>query len=573
MMQTPPMSQRKVYSRPLPSTPSQTSAQLQHTFSSTNSNPNLHHSNNNNSNHNNYHHSAPQTNTKQIIDYDDPFTQNAVIIQRWWRNKGKTNAKLRRLVKLIKHRNHVVKEILSTEDSYVKSLDILTTQFLTPLKRDNYIPKSKSEWFESVKTQIETIHRFHEELLRQLQNRVNSWSNIQKIGDLFLKLSPYLKIYREYCQSYNKASSTVEELRNNDPRVHNFLANTAYEHKMELLGLLIMPIQRIPRYRLLFTDLIKHTPRDHIDYQDLVTAEQKVAEIAEYINESIRQKENEEKNTETLLNLQRRFSGLPSDFINGKRQFVTEGILTKVCRKANKKRSFFLFSDLFLYAIKQDTVGAPLKVQNYFELNYCAVNRIEDNSKIKNAFTILTKSKSFVVFADSLEEKENWIELIEKTITICRSQPVVGRSLNNSTTNTTSGSPAPVWVPDSEQKECSFCNKKFTAINRRHHCRMCGKLVCGVCSDFKLYLENIGKQCRVCTDCFRQNAPVTEKKEKEKEKDKEKDKNLTRAKSGTNVMVKSNSPTTNRGTLSTASVGNNLINKQLNAKLKVGSKK
>ena len=27
------------------------------------------------------------------------------------------------------------------------------------------------------------------------------------------------------------------------------------------------------------------------------------------------------------------------------------------------------------------------------------------------------------------------------------------------------------WVPDNEAKECFYCETKFTAIKRRHHCR------------------------------------------------------------------------------------------------------
>lgn len=35
----------------------------------------------------------------------------------------------------------------------------------------------------------------------------------------------------------------------------------------------------------------------------------------------------------------------------------------------------------------------------------------------------------------------------------------------------------------------------------QHHCRKCGKLVCGKCSEHRYELPNIGKE-RVCDDCF-----------------------------------------------------------------------
>lgn len=47
----------------------------------------------------------------------------------------------------------------------------------------------------------------------------------------------------------------------------------------------------------------------------------------------------------------------------------------------------------------------------------------------------------------------------------------------------------------------------FTVLKRRHHCRLCGKVVCGVCSGNNLpipYKNN--KAERVCDECFDKNA-------------------------------------------------------------------
>ncbi|KAG6619074.1 myosin-like protein [Phytophthora cinnamomi] len=41
----------------------------------------------------------------------------------------------------------------------------------------------------------------------------------------------------------------------------------------------------------------------------------------------------------------------------------------------------------------------------------------------------------------------------------------------------------PVWVPDSERPECMECHKKVGSLGaRRHHCRMCGRVLCSACS-------------------------------------------------------------------------------------------
>ena len=40
----------------------------------------------------------------------------------------------------------------------------------------------------------------------------------------------------------------------------------------------------------------------------------------------------------------------------------------------------------------------------------------------------------------------------------------------------------PIWQADEEVESCFICHKDFTLFYRRHHCRKCGRVVCGTCS-------------------------------------------------------------------------------------------
>ena len=80
------------------------------------------------------------------------------------------------------------------------------------------------------------------------------------------------------------------------------------------------------------------------------------------------------------------------------------------------------------------------------------------------------------------------------------------------------------WVDDNTINNCYSCNIKFSIINRKHHCRNCGKIFCNVCSnhfiripdtvntvnrqynylDYKTYLDflNLSNESeRVCYKC------------------------------------------------------------------------
>ncbi len=69
---------------------------------------------------------------------------------------------------------------------------------------------------------------------------------------------------------------------------------------LTLSGYLIMPIQRIPRYKLLLEVILQNTQPDHPDYENLQKALSEVETIALTINDAI---ENE-SSMNTLIKLQ-----------------------------------------------------------------------------------------------------------------------------------------------------------------------------------------------------------------------------------------------------------------------------
>ena len=40
-----------------------------------------------------------------------------------------------------------------------------------------------------------------------------------------------------------------------------------------------------------------------------------------------------------------------------------------------------------------------------------------------------------------------------------------------------------IWIPDEKTRECMRCGQGFGWRRRRHHCRLCGRCVCGGCSE------------------------------------------------------------------------------------------
>ena len=73
------------------------------------------------------------------------------------------------------------------------------------------------------------------------------------------------------------------------------------------------------------------------------------------------------------------------------------------------------------------------------------------------------------------------------------------------TTSTATPDPRANWVPDDSAAVCSECGSEFTFMRRRHHCRVCGRLFCGDCTQQTFELPPQygwkGPQ-RVCESCY-----------------------------------------------------------------------
>ncbi|OQR81246.1 hypothetical protein ACHHYP_16634 [Achlya hypogyna] len=63
------------------------------------------------------------------------------------------------------------------------------------------------------------------------------------------------------------------------------------------------------------------------------------------------------------------------------------------------------------------------------------------------------------------------------------------------------------WIDDHARTNCYTCDRKFTLFRRRHHCRMCGEVVCTSCTGFVNMIAAGGptRSIRICGGCLVKN--------------------------------------------------------------------
>ena len=208
----------------------------------------------------------------------------------------------------------------------------------------------------------ETLLMMHRDaILPDLRQTIASHS--EAVGSTFVKHSAFIRMYSPYVNHFETASSELDRLLLKRKKFKQFCltAQTDPRHtQMNLQFYLIMPVQRIPRYKLLLEDLLKHTPEMHPDFQALVKALDEIRRRASEINERKRAQENNEK----IVAIQNRIRGtFKTPLVQPHRRLLKECVLRleRMVKLTLKNKStmlketrverhfvFFLFNDILI---------------------------------------------------------------------------------------------------------------------------------------------------------------------------------------------------------------------------------
>eukprot|EP00005_Dracoamoeba_jomungandri_P000908 CAMPEP_0174253766 /NCGR_PEP_ID=MMETSP0439-20130205/3115_1 /TAXON_ID=0 /ORGANISM="Stereomyxa ramosa, Strain Chinc5" /LENGTH=950 /DNA_ID=CAMNT_0015334963 /DNA_START=126 /DNA_END=2978 /DNA_ORIENTATION=- len=336
-------------------------------------------------------------------------------------------------------RNCVAQEILSTERTYVKCLEIIINQFYKPLL-EMVLNDITGKWeiteqqIRTIFYQIETIYQFNTLLLHSLNERLGNWSQHSLLGDVFLDMGDYMRIYRSYIINYANALSTLQECRKNK-KFQDFLdtvhsrddsITAFFGHRIN--SYLITPVQRIPRYINLLKSLQHYTPKEHKDYKLIGEAINKIEQVAD----------GNEKSHEASVNIAKlckvqRVLYQPRgelQIVEPHRKFLFEGTVTFIgmdhhycCLEKPTFGHIFLFSDIIVFAklkkvkktkhsslsnepIQEESVDGGLNDSSliylcHFIIGKCKVRKMKD----KENGMVVSHKKEFAKFTVNSKKK------------------------------------------------------------------------------------------------------------------------------------------------------------------------
>ncbi len=305
-----------------------------------------------------------------------------------------------------KKRFFVIQEIISTEATYIDRLKITLEYIIKPLSELKVIDIA------DMTQQFEIFEKVYE--LHSRHSISGSTSRNLTFVDLFEDMGKNIDIYSTYLVNYEPAMQRRAALLTSNRKFADFVdkvQKTSDLQGQNLESLLILPVQRIPRYRLLLEQLLKYTSTDHPDYQTVQSALEKICELAHYNNEAIRVRENNNKLMSIMMQIQP--TNRPNLLDDKNRKFLKEATIQKQCRyifrylhvklfyisslshrKRYKDFQFWLFSDCLLYG--EMTPLGMYMLNRWLPLNQCHVNELlSGDPDFESGLIVRSPQKSF----------------------------------------------------------------------------------------------------------------------------------------------------------------------------------
>jgi hypothetical protein len=330
-----------------------------------------------------------------------------------------------------KQRKFIVKEIIATEETYVTALEQIRADFIQPLRDRKILSKAQ---LSALFSNIEAILDFHKVFFSHLQQSPES------IASIFLKLADFLKMYTLYVNSYSSCIEAMCDLKDH-AKFQAFMRvkggpEGSESAESQLMSALITPIQRIPRYLLLLKEMLRHTPADHPETEQLQRAVEKIAAIAEHVNQSKKRAEDFTKvigiqgkinagigiGMASMLSRRKRIS-----LAGPQRRLIRDGIVMKPSKSAFKKvgmNRFYLFNDLLLwttcsYKFKGITPLVNAKVRVAQTNQYYGLEVVVESSGAP---------KTIVMLFDVETNRDAWKQDLENAIDVLSKGRVILKS-------------------------------------------------------------------------------------------------------------------------------------------------
>ncbi|XP_010118118.1 PREDICTED: uncharacterized protein LOC104475272 [Chlamydotis macqueenii] len=242
-------------------------------------------------------------------------------------------------------RKESVLEFVNTEASYGEDLRIIKEEFYLPMQAAGLLSQEQLLGiFSNIQELIDLNENFLEVLQEEIDQAFDQGDDDLMtvcIGEIFLEFVNMLPAFQTYCLQQSSSVNMLNALEKEKELLRIFLNvsqndNTALR-RMNLRSFLMAPLQRVTKYPLLLSRIIKATTEYHPDHGSLREAKSRIESHLEHINMKTKQEGNtwtlrsfrqDSKKKREVINIEMRETALKTvGWLREETRFVMEGSL------------------------------------------------------------------------------------------------------------------------------------------------------------------------------------------------------------------------------------------------------
>ncbi|XP_025029061.1 rho guanine nucleotide exchange factor 11 isoform X2 [Python bivittatus] len=343
-------------------------------------------------------------------------------------------------------RQEVINELFVTEASHLRILRVLDILFYQRLKRENLLSREELALLFPNLPELIEIHNALSESMKKLREE---GPVVKEIGDLMLSRfdgaarEEFQQVAAEFCAYQSMALELIKTKKRKETRFQLFMQEAESNpqcRRLQLKDLIISEMQRLTKYPLLLDSVIKHTSGQTLEHRKLCRARDHCREVLRYVNEAVKQAENQHRleayqKRLDATSLERTSNPIATEFKNldlRNRRMIHEGLLAwRISKDKTVDLHVLLLEDMLVLLQRQDeklvlkchskmALGSSDTKQTFspiLKLNSVLIRSVATD---KRALFIICTSELgpqiYELVASTSLEKNTWMDLLEEAV-------------------------------------------------------------------------------------------------------------------------------------------------------------
>uniref|UniRef100_T1J452 Rho guanine nucleotide exchange factor 7 n=1 Tax=Strigamia maritima TaxID=126957 RepID=T1J452_STRMM len=313
------------------------------------------------------------------------------------------------------NRNMVLKDLIESEKTHVNDLQTMQKNYLVLLQKSDIL---SSVEYRQLVGNFEEIVDQHQRLLILLEECVELPGKQQRVGGIFIQSASQLKnLHLAYCGNHPKAVTVLEKFRD---ELSTFMESQGAQSPgvMVLTTGLSKAFRRLEKYSGLLQEIERHMEESHADRGDTQRAIHVYREIASACMAIRRQREME------LEVMSGTIHGWEGEEISSLGEIIVMSSVVTWSETRERKDRYLIFFPQTLIILSVSARMSAFLYEGRLPVTGISVSPLEDTETCHNAFEITgALVERIVVCTMTLEERDNWVEMLQNAGSSVLKQP------------------------------------------------------------------------------------------------------------------------------------------------------